>query len=44
MVDLSVTRDWDPADRIIVATARVLGVPLVTADVRIVDSGMVPTI
>jgi len=44
MMDLRVTRDWDPADRIIVATARVLGVPVVTADARMVDSGLVPTI
>jgi PIN domain nuclease of toxin-antitoxin system len=44
MVDLSATRDWDPADRIIVATARVLGVPVVTADNRIVESGLVRTV
>lgn len=44
MTALSVTRDWDPADRIIVSTARVLGVPLVTSDTRIVDSGLVKTI
>ena len=44
MVALSVTRDWDPADRVIVATASVLGVPLVTSDVRIVESGLVQTI
>jgi PIN domain nuclease of toxin-antitoxin system len=41
VVDLATTRDWDPADRIIVATARVLGVPLVTSDTRIVESGLV---
>ncbi|MBX3130529.1 MAG: type II toxin-antitoxin system VapC family toxin [Polyangiaceae bacterium] len=35
---------WDPADRIIVGTARTLGVPLVTADERIIDSGLVRTI
>jgi PIN domain nuclease of toxin-antitoxin system len=41
---LEATRGWDPADRIIVATARVLGVPLVTSDTRIIDSKLVPTI
>jgi PIN domain nuclease of toxin-antitoxin system len=41
---LSTTRGWDPADRILVATARVLGVPLVTSDARIVESAVVPTI
>jgi PIN domain nuclease of toxin-antitoxin system len=35
---------WDPADRIIVATARALGVPLVTSDQRIIESGVVLTI
>ncbi len=44
MVDLSATRGWDPADRILVASARVLGIPLVTSDDRIVDSGLVTTI
>jgi PIN domain nuclease of toxin-antitoxin system len=44
MVDLAATRDWDPADRIIVATARVLGVPVVTADTRIIDSELVQTV
>jgi len=44
MVDLSSTFDWDPADRILVATARVLGVPFVTSDTRIIDSGLVSTI
>lgn len=34
----------DPADRIIVATALHLGVPLVTKDRKIIDSGLVPTI
>src|SRR5437868_410851 len=33
----------DPADQIIVATARVHGVPLVTADQRILDCGHVAT-
>lgn len=31
----------DPADRIIVATARVLGATLLTSDRRIIDSGLV---
>lgn len=44
MVDLGATRDWDPAGRILVATARVFGVPLVTADARIVESGLVRTV
>lgn len=44
MISLSTTRDWDPADRILVATARVLGVPLVTADTRITAAGLVPTV
>jgi len=44
VVGLGSTRGWDPADRIIVATARVLGVPLVTSDSRIIDSKIVPTI
>jgi len=44
VVALDATRGWDPADRIIVATARVLGVPLVTSDTRIIDSKLVPTI
>ena len=34
----------DPADRIIVATARVLGATLLTADRRIVESGVVQTL
>jgi len=34
----------DPADRIIVASARVLGATLLTHDQRIVDSGLVPTL
>lgn len=36
--------DWshgDPADRILVATAKVHGIPLVTADKRIRESGLV---
>ena len=34
----------DPADRIIVATARVLGATLLTRDSRIIASGLVPTV
>jgi len=34
----------DPADRIIVATARVLGATLLTADQRIVRSKLVPAV
>lgn len=34
----------DPADRIIVSAARVLGATLLTQDERIIDSGLVPTI
>lgn len=44
MVDLTTTRGWDPVDRILVATARVLGTPLVTSDQRIVDSKLVSTV
>ena len=44
VIALGSTRDWDPADRIIVATARVLGATVLTADRRIVASGLVPTI
>ncbi len=34
----------DPGDRLIVSTARVLGLPLVTRDRRIIESGLVRTI
>jgi PIN domain nuclease of toxin-antitoxin system len=34
----------DPADRILVATARVMGATLLTTDRRIVASGLVPTL
>jgi PIN domain nuclease of toxin-antitoxin system len=44
VVALGPTRGWDPADRIIVGTARVLGLPLLTSDERIVESGLVRTI
>ena len=37
--------DWpDPADRWLMATARVLGCPLVTDDAQIIESGLVATI
>lgn len=44
MIDLGTTRDWDPADRVLVASARVLGVPLVSADERIASSGLVSVV
>lgn len=44
LADLQATRDWDPADRVLVASARVLGVPLVTSDARIIESGLVRVI
>ena len=44
LVALDATRAWDPADRILVATARVHGVPLVTSDPRIIDAKLVKTI
>jgi PIN domain nuclease of toxin-antitoxin system len=34
----------DPADRIIVASARTVGAKLLTQDRRIIDSGLVPTV
>jgi PIN domain nuclease of toxin-antitoxin system len=34
----------DPADRIIVASARVLGASLLTQDMRLIESGLVPTV
>lgn len=34
----------DPADRIIVASARTLGATLLTQDRRIIESGLVPTV
>ena len=34
----------DPADRILVATARVLGVTLLTQDRRIIDTALVDTV
>ena len=44
VASLSTTRSWDPADRIIVATARVRGATLVTSDSRIIAAKLVPTI
>jgi PIN domain nuclease of toxin-antitoxin system len=35
---------WDPADRILVATARIFGATLLTQDGRIIDSGLVPVL
>jgi len=43
LVTLTMTRAWDPAIGIIVATARVLGAKLITTDDRIVDAGLVET-
>jgi PIN domain nuclease of toxin-antitoxin system len=34
----------DPADRVIVATARILRVPLLTSDQRIIESKLVPVV
>jgi PIN domain nuclease of toxin-antitoxin system len=34
----------DPNDRVIVATARIHGLRLVTSDQRIIDSGLVPVV
>lgn len=39
--------DWfhrDPADRVIVASARILGATLLTQDRRIIESGLAPTV
>jgi PIN domain nuclease of toxin-antitoxin system len=44
MSSLAATPGWDPADRLIVATARVHGLRLITSDTRIVDSGLVATV
>lgn len=38
--------DWlhrDPADRLIIATARTLGIPLTTHDSKLIESELVPT-
>ena len=45
--EMAALPDWfhrDPADRILVATARTLGATLLTQDRRIVDSALVETI
>ena len=45
--ELAALPDWfhrDPADRVLVATARVLGATLLTQDRRILESALVPTI
>ena len=34
----------DPADRILVATSRIIGATLLTLDSRIIDSGLTPTL
>ncbi|RLE25901.1 MAG: hypothetical protein DRJ65_06705 [Acidobacteria bacterium] len=34
----------DPADRILVATSRILGATLLTLDTRIINSGLTPTL
>ncbi len=44
LASLSATQTWDPADRIIVATARVHGLKLITSDVRIAQSGLVAVV
>ena len=44
MVALAGTLDWDPADRIIVATARVHGARVLTADRRMIESHLVATV
>jgi PIN domain nuclease of toxin-antitoxin system len=41
---LAMTRNWDPADRIIVATARVLRATLATNDARIRESKLVDVV
>lgn len=45
--EIAALPDWfhrDPADRVIVATARTLGATVLTRDRRIVESGLVQTI
>lgn len=44
VAELPPTFHRDPADRILVATALVHGAVLLTADERIIDSGLVPTL
>lgn len=42
--DTTALPSWDPADALIVATARALGATLVTVDARIRESGLVPVL
>ena len=44
VANLPATFHRDPADRILVATARVHGATLLTSDRRFIDSGLVPTV
>ena len=44
VADLPSTFHRDPADRIIVATARTAGAKVATSDRRIIDSGLVETV
>ena len=44
LTGLTTTRHWDPADRIIVATARVLRATLITNDARIHESNLVDVV
>jgi PIN domain nuclease of toxin-antitoxin system len=44
LISFPTTFPRDPADRILVATARVHAVPFITADERIIGSGLVDTI
>jgi PIN domain nuclease of toxin-antitoxin system len=44
VTELPATFHRDPADRIIVATARTAGAAVATMDVRIIESGLVETI
>ncbi len=44
VAELPDTFHRDPADRLLVSTARVLGAKLVTADRKIIDSGLVETV
>jgi PIN domain nuclease of toxin-antitoxin system len=44
VASLPETFSRDPADRVIVASARVLGATLLTRDTRIIEAGLVPTL
>ena len=44
VADLPATFHRDPADRIIVASARIMGAVLLTNDARIRDAGIVQTV